>query len=150
MNSEELFDAWMKLSPKMTNEVLTQDRCDIARDFMGFVEIYYALSKIIPTHWTIVDIGCAFAAQCLYFQDHKKYIGICPEPIKRFSLCNCRFDQENILNWIEKERYQELNLDRTFAIMSYVPADEYSYFFVKNVFKNLFVYYPSQDPISLK
>ena len=44
--------------------------------FLGFVDVYYHLAAIIPRHWTIVDLGCAYAPQAFCFQHHKKFVGV--------------------------------------------------------------------------
>lgn len=145
-----LYEAWIKLDPELTKEVMAQNYCDIEPSFMCFADVYESLAKLIPKHWTVVDFGCAFAPQCLYFKDHEKYIGVDPGKIKRFHTENCNLYNSTIIEWLKETHRDILNLDRSFAIMSYVPADEYSYFLVKTHFKNIFVYYPSEDPIKLK
>jgi len=34
------------------------------------------LAALIPLHFTVVDLGCAYAAQSYYFRRHWKYIGV--------------------------------------------------------------------------
>ena len=145
-----LYDAWIKENPKLTQEVMSQDECDIEPAFMCFAEIYFHLSQMIPKHWTIVDLGCAFAPQCFYFRDHAGYVGIDPGMRVRFRIKNTRLYSMNIKTFIGSEICENMDKERTFAIMSYVPADDYSYFLAKNCFKNMFIYYPSGDPIKLK
>lgn len=149
--SKKLYKDWVQHDPKMTQEILSQDQCDIGPEFMCFAEIYASLARLIPIEWTVIDFGCAFAPQCWYFRKHNRYIGIDPGPMKRFQVDNSSIFIGTIRQalsdtiWIEP-----INWDRTFGIMSYVPAKEYDYFLVKNHLKNMFVYYPSSDPIRLK
>src|ERR1035437_8781883 len=49
---------------------------DIGCEFLGFVDIYKNLSAIIPKHFTVIDLGCAFAPQAFFFKDHRKYVGV--------------------------------------------------------------------------
>lgn len=137
-----LYDSWMKENPSLTHEVMSQDKCDIEPAFMCFADVYYHLSQIIPKHWTIVDLGCAFAPQCLYFKDHKKYIGVDLHEFKKFSTKNTESFQGSIRKFMADMKYESLNLKETFAIISYVPADSLTYMIVQTTFKNLFVYYP--------
>lgn len=148
--SLDLFESWMKLDPELTKEVMSQNYCDIEPSFMCFADVYESLAKLIPKHWTVVDFGCAFAPQCLYFKDHEKYIGVDPGRMKRFYTENFSLYESTIIEWFTASQIYALNLDRSFAILSYVPADEYSYFLVKTHFKNLFVYYPHGESIKLK
>lgn len=49
----------------------------------------------------------------------------------------------SIKDFFEELYPEDLNLDQTFGIMSYVPADESQYLSAKTKLTNLFVYYPS-------
>jgi hypothetical protein len=42
---------------KQINRILKLDECDIEPDFLGFVEAYYYLSKLVPKDRTIYDLG---------------------------------------------------------------------------------------------
>lgn len=131
---------------KQLKRVLEQDMCDIEEGFLGFTDIYKMLSEIIPKHFTVVDFGCAYNPQCFYFQEHKHYhaIDIFPDT-ERFMTSNCTFYEMKISEFIGK--YLDLfDLDRTFAICSYVPPwHDDNIKIVKENFKNVFTYYPSQD-----
>lgn len=145
--SIDLYNHWDAYYPELTKEVMSQDKCDIEPQFMCFCEIYYYLSKIIPKHWTVLDLGCAFAPQCWYFKDHDLYIGVDPGKFKRFKTPNAAFYQGTIKEFVNTETARKLDKETTFGIMSYVPADDYSYFLAKTHLDNIFVYYPSADPI---
>jgi hypothetical protein len=54
---------------------------DIDPDFLGFLEPYEALSRIIPRGRTILDLGCGYAFQSWYFRHHRKYIGVDVRPL---------------------------------------------------------------------
>lgn len=147
--SLKLYERWVKRDPILTKKVMSQDRCEIEPEFMCF-EMYEPLSKMIPKHWTIFDIGCAFAPQCLYFKDHKRYVGVDPGELIRFMTPNTGILQSTVKEWIaEWDCPQGINFEESFAIMSYVPADEYSYFLVKTHFKNMFIYYPAGNDVKI-
>jgi len=134
---KELFTQY----PKMAKEVMEQDMCDIDGDFLGFVDIYYHLSKIIPKDWTIIDFGCAYAPQAYYFRNHKKYIGVDVSDCKKFTFKNSEYITSSI------EDYNCVDTTRLFAICSYVPADRDK---LRKCYRNLFVYYPSVDSPTIK
>jgi len=83
--NKELWETLHKEYPKQCDRVLQQPMCDIEPDFLGFIDKYYHLSKIMPLHFTIIDFGCSYAPQAYYFRKHKQYIGI------DFSTINERF-----------------------------------------------------------
>lgn len=120
------------------NSVLNQDQCDIESDFLGFVEQYYLLSKVIPKHFTVIDFGCAYAPQAYYFIDHKKYIGIDYCVLKRFTFKNTEHKliaiETELSNWVGKDTSQ------IFAICNYVPTGTFN---IRRIFQNLFIYYPA-------
>jgi hypothetical protein len=121
---------------------------EIYPEFMGFVDIYFYLSKTIPKDWTIIDIGCGYNAQSFLFKDHKKVIAINPfnsdEIDAMFVSPNCEIFKVSGKEFIENELPKlGLNLDKTFAILNYVPEwcggiNE----IVRTTFKNLYVFYP--------
>lgn len=121
-------------------EVFNQDRCDIDGEFIGFTDIYESLSKIIPVHFTVVDLGCAYNPQCYYFINHKQYIAVDDNfQLKRFKTPNCTLYNMSINDFI-LYHLDNLDLDKTFAICSYVPTNRDM---IRTSFKNLFIYYPS-------
>lgn len=56
--------------------VIGQEFCELSYDFLGFVDIYKHLSKIIPKDKIVIDFGCYLAAQSYFFTEHKGYIGV--------------------------------------------------------------------------
>lgn len=125
------------------NLVFNQKYCDIEPEFLGFIDTYYLLAKLIPTDFTIIDFGCAYAPQCYFFKDHHKYIGvdISPETIK-FSTDNSEFYDLGIEKYIQ-ENILSINQGKTFAICNYVP-NWYSenIKLVKENFNNIYTFYP--------
>jgi len=124
-------------------KVLNQPNCDIDLDFLGFLDIYETLSKIIPKYFTVVDLGCAYNPQCFFFEEHKSYLAVDISDCVKFQAKNCEIFQKSISEFIN-ENLSNLNLEETFAICSYVPSwggDNGK--IARDTFKNVFVYYPS-------
>jgi hypothetical protein len=119
---------------------------DIGLEFLGFTEVYLSLAAIIPKFWTILDLGCAYAPQAFIFKDHKAYIGVDRHERERFAAPNTTHHIASIGEFIEKHA-SALDQDTTFAICSYVPAwGEDGMRLARQSFKNVFTYYPAEDP----
>ena len=111
---------------------------------------YYKLAQMIDKNWTVIDIGASYGAQSYLFQSHSKYIAV--EPFKND---NDGWHFENF-KANGTERYEmtagefikeilpklKLDLNRTFAIVNYVPNDSCSQW-VRETFKNVWAYYPA-------
>lgn len=125
------------------DRVFAYDMCDIDYEFLGFTEIYEHLAAIVPAHWTIVDLGCAFAPQAWLFRDHKAYVGVDLNTPVRFSAPNTKHYEISIEDFV-KEHAADFDQHTTFAICSYVPpwhGDNMK--IARNNFKNVFTYYPA-------
>jgi hypothetical protein len=135
-------------------------KCELEPEFMSCgTKIYQTLSEVISLNWTIIDIGCSYAAQAYYFRKHKKYIGIdlnpniiCPD-IKRINFGSFRFTFENTEHWVKnameltEKDFKDFDLSETFAIMNWNPlwADlkiEDRSLNIRKIFKNLYIHYP--------
>lgn len=135
---------WNRLPPDQIDRVLSTYMCDIGPEFLGFIGIYERLAEIIPIHWTVVDLGCAYAPQALLFDAHKEYVGVdllTPDKA-RFSAPNSRFFEMPIAEFIEKH-VGDFNQDKTFAICSYVPPwHGNNREIARQAFQNVFTFYP--------
>ena len=114
--------------------------------FMGFEDIYKAITMFVPKGKVILDLGCAYAPQSYYFKDYYKYIGVdlsFGNNIRFDRNDNCVIFCESIQDFINK-RLKQLPYNNTdyFAICSYVPDDE-ARKLVRETFENCLVYYPS-------
>lgn len=139
MNSE-------MLPREQCDRVFNQNMCDIDYEFLGFTEIYERLAEIVPKHWTIVDLGCAYAPQAFLFKDHKAYVGVDVFEIERFEAPNTTLHQMTIREFLERH-LSEFDQDTTFAICSYVPPwHDDNMKLARESFKNVFTYYPARDP----
>ena len=126
--------------------VFNQDMCDIDPTFLGFTEIYKHLSEVIPHHWTVVDLGCAYAPQAFLFKDHKAYIGVDRSGGERFTAPNSTHIITTIREFIGSH-LNEPDLSTTFAICSYVPPwHDDNRKLVRENFENCFIYYPAKTP----
>lgn len=85
---------------------------------LGFFDIYYALSVIIPKGRVVYDLGCHHAIQAWFFREHKGYVGVDHLAVrKRFKQHNASHVQADIETWIVSAKPQR----PSFAILSYVP-----------------------------
>lgn len=130
---------YRKYNPKDAKQILSQFGCELDHDFAGFIDQYEALSKIVPLNWTVIDFGCNIAAQCWFFSNHKKYIGVDTTRLKRFRCANTTHAVMSIQKWIE--RYAGKQDEATFAICNYVP-DQKAVKMVRDHFQHLFCFYP--------
>lgn len=146
VNRRDEVDPIFHLMPKdQINRVLRQDMCDIERGFLGFTEIYMALADIIPKHWTVIDLGCAYAPQSILFKDHHRYVGVDLFDIERFSAENSEYFVMPIAEFLESHA-AGFDQDRSFAICSYVPSwHSDNSALVRKHFRNVFTYYPARD-----
>lgn len=146
----ETQDKLMNIIPAdQLRRVLCSDDCDIEPCFLGFTDIYEALSKIIPKHFTVIDLGCAYNPQCFHFLEHKEYIAVDVSKCEKFQAPNCRIFTMTIDEFIGKH-LREFKLSETFAICSYVPPwHGHDIISVAMNFKNIFTFYPhgSQYPV---
>ena len=144
--SREVDPALHLIPVEQLHRVFSQDMCDIDTEFLGFTEIYLALSLIIPKHWTIIDLGCAFAPQAFIFRDHKAYIGVDMGDRERFVAPNTTHYVMTISAFIEQHA-PSFDQDTTFAVCSYVPPwHDDNMALARAAFKNVFTYYPSGGP----
>lgn len=117
---------------------------DIDPEFMGFVAVYQSLSVIIPRHWAVVDIGCAYAPQAFLFQHHRAYVGVDPSSTPRFHATNTTHVTETAGEYVKRGDFPD---GPVFAICSYVPdwhGDD-ARALVRGAFENVFTYYPSGE-----
>lgn len=138
---------WSVIPEIEKKRIMAQEYCELDYQFLGFTEVYIALSSIIPKHYTIIDFGCYLAAQCYAFSGHKRYIGVDVVDMERFSLPNTEHYVMSIQQYI-KEHKDDNQVDTTFAICSYVPDNEATEM-VRNNYKNVFVYYPAGTHLTL-
>lgn len=130
------------------NRIFNAPDSDLDRSFLGFVGVYYYLSKIIPKGRCIYDLGCCNAFQSWFFKDHKKYVGVdaFTEDELFFKMPNSEFHHtttKEFLDGLEPENPH-------FAICNYVPpwCGHDSNELVRAKFDYVFVYYPEtgDDP----
>lgn len=150
---ESYNDCLIKLMKKIPKEekyrVFNQAMCDIDCEFVGFIQTYYVLSKLIPKDWTIFDFGCSYNAQCYFFDKHKEYHAI--EPIGDNGQCTELFHAENTIihrcttGEFLKFRFPKMDIDinKCFAIVNNVPNwyGEDSMKLVRDSFKNCYTFY---------
>lgn len=117
--------------------------CDYS--FLGFEEVYNAVTMFVPKNKVIIDLGCAYAFQSWYFKDYRKYIGV--DNMVGYSdvlkTDNSEYYFMSIQRFIS-EIFPSLRYDKeeVFAVCSYVP-DEEARETVRKFFPYCLVYYPS-------
>lgn len=77
-NFEEITAYLLSLIPKEEIEKRAGTLGEFYPKFVGFVDIYYYLSKVIPKDYTIIDFGAGHNPQSYFFTEHKKYIAVNP------------------------------------------------------------------------
>lgn len=151
MTYEEKVTRLLELIPEEEkNRVFKQEMCEICSDFIGFIDTYYELSKLIPKDWAIIDFGCGYNPQCYYFSEHKEYIAVQPiddcTPTELFQSDNCTIYRMTSGQFIKKIMPKlKLNISKVFAIANYVPKwyGESTVNLVLRNFKNVYTFYPS-------
>lgn len=112
-------------------------------DFLGFETPYKVASLVVPKRWTILDLGCGYAAQSYFFTAHKKYIGVDlggVDFLLRFTTWNTKMYIMRIQEYIVKH-HSELDLEHTFALCIAVPDKEAQEMVIRE-FPNHYVWYP--------
>ena len=111
--------------PEQMKPVLSWKYCEFEFDFLGFIDQYY--SEVVPEDFTVIDFGCNQAVQACYFEKNKKYIGIdnaIPNE-NRFLAKNAEYYDMSIQDFIKNILPTlNLDLDKVYAICSYVPDEE--------------------------
>lgn len=116
---------------------------ELSRDFLCFELPYKVASQIVPKSWTILDLGCGYAAQAYYFTSHKKYIAvdeIKSDRVIRFQTDNMELHLTSIQDFV-RENIKDLDLYHTFAICSAVPDNEAQGLAIRE-FPHHYVWYP--------
>ena len=101
--------------------------------FLGFEDVYKAVSTFVQKDKMIIDLGCSYAAQAFYFTDFLGYIGVD---------CGIEFYKMRIQDFCNMVVEKNWNLQNVFAVCSYVP-DKEARKIVKKTFPYCLVYYPS-------
>lgn len=128
--------------------------------FLGFEEVYKAVTLFVPKNKIILDLGCGYAFQAWYFKDYRKYIGVnvstaCECVLNILETGNSDFYHMTIQDFIrqyvreEREGFCEIRLpgmepqsiENVFAICSYVPGENVRKL-VRETFPYCLVYYP--------
>lgn len=133
----KLPDACKQIDRIMTSEVLAE----IDGEFLGFLEQYEALAKIIPRNRVVYDFGAAYGFQSWYFRFHKRYIAIQPSEVEHFQTDNAIWFCGTTQEYLERFGIEP----QSFAIVNYVPGD--SMRLVKEQCPYVFVYYTERGDI---
>lgn len=124
--------------PEQCDEVFSQDMCDIDGSFLGFVDTYYHLSKIIPKDWIVIDFGCAYNPQAYFFRSHKKFVAVDIDKCKKFKFENTEIHEDGLVKYIQHNP----NNFKVFAICNNVPTDKVD--LIRSHYKDMFIFYTKQ------
>ena len=103
---------------------------------------YDSTTERLQRVFTVVDLGCSYAAQAFLFERHHAYIGVARSDCQRFAAENSTHHQMTIADFLEQHG-SRLSKKTTFAICSYVPpwhGDNMQ--MVREFFVNVFTFYP--------
>lgn len=151
MTTEELLN---KIPTKEWELKINHGTSELEYDFLCFIDNYNAVLKYVPKDFTIVDLGCYQAAQCYMFDHYAQYVGVDNFdrkssvryiPPYRFMTANTIHIVSSIEDFLNSVDFSVMNLDKTYFIMSAVPAfDETEHAFSK--VKNCLWAYPGEEP----
>lgn len=150
METHKLYKTLQKTKYRdWVNRILENNSSDVDPSFLGFMETYEHLSKIIPTSWVVFDFGCAYGFQSYYFRKHRKFVMINPIDRPEFEVFApsdwCELHSMTTAEFLGK--YKDADFMKTkskFAICNYVP-DWYwhsSGKLVRENFDYCYVFYP--------
>ena len=127
-------------------EIFDAPGFDACPEVLCVASTYRRLAELIPTDWTVYDLGCAYAFQSLYFEDHRAYVGVdVLTPVaNRLVLPNSRHYHGSIKDFLKTERIGRC----AFGICNWVPPwSGGSGELVRQAFGNLFVMYPDSTEV---
>lgn len=145
----EVCDTFKKIPREEIDRVFTESdtaAADMDFTFLCFEEVYQKVKEHCNENTIILDFGCAYGPQAVYFTDCDKYIGIdLPMPMGekevRFEFSNTEYFIMSGQKFI-KEVLPTLNLDKEniVAVCSYCPDTELQQM-VANTFPYNYVQY---------
>ena len=131
---------------ELQERMAAHPECEYDRDFLGFEDVYKAVTQFVPKDKIIIDFGCYLAAQAWLFKDYKNYIGVDSDELLAYRLWTdnvihfgCTI--QHFITAIMPE-LNGLDVEQCFAICSYVP-DEEAQAMVRATFPYCLVYYPT-------
>jgi len=130
---------------KQVTAILDANSGDIDPSFLGFMDTYELLAKLIPANWTVYDFGCGYGFQCYFFRKHKRFIMVNPEHREEYDVFApkewCEYQAKTTGEFINSN---VLTGRQNFAICNYVPPwhGENSGALVRKHFEYCYVFYP--------
>lgn len=117
--------------------------------FLGFEEVYRAVTLFVQKDRIIIDFGCGYAFQSWYFKDYRKYIGVdvgheAEDVLNVLETGNSDFYNMRIQQFIAMFPRMGYEPEEVFAICSYVP-DTDAQRLVRETFPHCLVYYPHRS-----
>jgi len=125
---------------KYINTCIKNSKGDIGWEFLGFMDDYMNLAKIIPTDLIVVDVGCAYGFQHIIFKDFKGYIGIDVSCTPKAFTKNARFIKGKFSNVISDKKLKIT--DKMFGIdnmaLLYLMHNELDIYLFNELFRKKF------------
>lgn len=146
-------ELWNMIPEPELKRVMSHGCVELEPDFMCFENLYKAVADYVPTDYTIVDLGCYMAAQCYYFKNHKRYVGVDYYEKRMHSsgyVPPLRFETENTVHFqmsIDDYLDEHKTNDKTYYIMSAVPGIG-SDMFDKHGIENYAWWYPGKHLVA--
>lgn len=114
---------------------------DIDKYFLGFLDIYFHLSKMVSKRFNIIDLGCGHGTQSVFFKDHESYFGV--DFFTEFPpLTDIKYYNGSIQDFLSTE-FNKLGIseENCFVIMANVPKTESLAKLISDKFIYKFIYY---------
>jgi len=148
-NEYELFYQYDRQHPDQIQRLLDWEfsELDVEGPWSG---PYAWAAEVIPTDYTILDLGCYLGTQAVVFQNHVKYIGIDTSGAPTLHLANTEYHPADIAEVVAKpEKFLGSDLSKVAALSFFVPdfrtvAQTEK---LRQVFPNHAVVYPREQPI---
>jgi len=145
----DLYKTLIKTKYRDRVSTIIKSNCgDIDESFLGFDDTYLHLSKVIPTSWVVVDLGCGYGFQSWYFRNHRKYIMVNPNNREEYDVFApeewCEYYNMTTKDFLESWKGPFAETSQKFGICNYVPPwhGHNSGELVRKYFDNCFVFYP--------
>ena len=119
-------------------------------EFLGFEEVYKAVTLFVPKDRIIIDFGCGYAFQSWYFKA-EDVLNILETGNSEYYHMRI---QDFIQNYVRKDRYgfcdiklenmKWQSVENVFAVCSYIPNRDVQRL-VRETFPHCLVYYPHRS-----
>lgn len=124
---KDIFQSIKESDPNELKRLYSWEYCELDPEFPAFLDVYADLKDKVPKEFTVIDLGCCQALQGDYFKEHVAYIGVDNGVPNEWRLrqSNAQYHECSIQQFIQEVLPGlGLDLNKTFAVCSYVPDEE--------------------------